>query len=259
MNQVCANCGGYIGDYIVAGTGDVKICNCRYQDQPTSKDIQPGQAITLPDGRIVPANPTSKDCTHDHPGCLVQAILNPDHPEHGRFLCKVCGAYFDPPDQPTSKDWDSPVAKSSKSPRWKGESASKSSKHQYLIKHFGQPRICESPTCDGKTEKRWFDWALKRGRTYSHNREDYLRLCRACHRRYDLTPELEEKGKKNLWWAKEGQRSPTPARKLTDEQVIEIRERYAKGDISQMQLGREYGVTGENIYHIVRRKIWKYI
>lgn len=40
--------------------------------------------------------------------------------------------------------------------------------------------------------------------------------------------------------------------KLTDDQIIEIRKRFAKGSISQKALGREYGVSGNHIGSIVK-------
>ncbi len=47
--------------------------------------------------------------------------------------------------------------------------------------------------------------------------------------------------------------------KLTAKDVREIRIRYAKGGISQMALGREYGVSDTQIWRIVHRKRWKHI
>jgi len=43
-----------------------------------------------------------------------------------------------------------------------------------------------------------------------------------------------------------------PASKLTDRQVKEIREQYARGGITQKQLGNKYGVTFQTISKIVR-------
>lgn len=74
----------------------------------------------------------------------------------------------------------------------------KSQVHKWLDTHYGKPSICESKTCDKKTVKRWFDWALKTGKTYERNRNNFFRLCRSCHRRYDLTPEKKEQAIKNL-------------------------------------------------------------
>jgi len=47
--------------------------------------------------------------------------------------------------------------------------------------------------------------------------------------------------------------------KLTEEQVREIREKYANCDISYQQLALEYGVNYHNIYFIITRRLWKHI
>lgn len=47
--------------------------------------------------------------------------------------------------------------------------------------------------------------------------------------------------------------------KLTDEQVVEIRRRYAAGGISQEALGVEYGMHQTAISAVVRRKWWQHI
>jgi hypothetical protein len=52
----------------------------------------------------------------------------------------------------------------------------------------------------------------------------------------------------NHWWAK-----------LTENQVREIRRRYAAGGITQTKLGEEYGICIESVSLIVRRINWKHI
>ena len=47
--------------------------------------------------------------------------------------------------------------------------------------------------------------------------------------------------------------------KLTEEQVLEIRRRYAAGGVFQRELGDEYGVTNALISLIVRREIWTHL
>jgi hypothetical protein len=47
-----------------------------------------------------------------------------------------------------------------------------------------------------------------------------------------------------------------PRARLTEEQVTEIRERYAAGDILQRELGIEYGVNQSRISHIITRRNW---
>jgi hypothetical protein len=46
---------------------------------------------------------------------------------------------------------------------------------------------------------------------------------------------------------------------LTDQKVRDIRDRHAKGGVSLAALGREYGVTKQNIRSIVLRKTWRHV
>jgi HNH endonuclease len=47
--------------------------------------------------------------------------------------------------------------------------------------------------------------------------------------------------------------------RLTAEQVREIRRRWAAGGITQVALGKEYGVANVTICAIVTRRIWKHV
>lgn len=47
--------------------------------------------------------------------------------------------------------------------------------------------------------------------------------------------------------------------KLTTEQVLEIREAYASGRNTQVELARIYGIHKRNIWMITSRKVWKHI
>jgi transposase-like protein len=50
-------------------------------------------------------------------------------------------------------------------------------------------------------------------------------------------------------WKRDGFRQANTL--LTDEQVVELRRRYAKGGISQRALAREYGICQPHVSHIV--------
>lgn len=66
------------------------------------------------------------------------------------------------------------------------------SQHQFLVRNYGNPKQCEFCGITGKKESdgRWsIQWARKRDRDYSHNKDDYHQLCRMCHGKYDLTDE----------------------------------------------------------------------
>lgn len=146
-------------------------------------------------------------------------------------------------------------------PRWKGDRASIQSKHDYLKKHFGTASYCVNPNCEGKSK--FFDWCLITGRKYSHNPNDYLWLCRKCHRKYDLTPEKEEKAKKNLWWNTGTKINYAKGEKINNakldtEKVLRIREDY-KVCKNYAELARKYGVTPPTIQDAVKRITWKHI
>jgi len=68
--------------------------------------------------------------------------------------------------------------------------------HKWLIAHYGNENKCEFGNCTMKSKT--YDWALKKRKSYLRKRENFLRLCRSCHRRYDLTPEKKIQAIKNL-------------------------------------------------------------
>lgn len=68
--------------------------------------------------------------------------------------------------------------------RWKGdhESVAIATKHDRIRKMWGTPRICE--IC-GTTEAKIYDWSNK-DHLYRVDRDDWQRLCRQCHRQWDV-------------------------------------------------------------------------
>ena len=64
---------------------------------------------------------------------------------------------------------------------WKGGTQSYDSLHNWVEIRLGKPRKCQY--CK-TTKAKFFDWANK-SHQYKHDLNDWLRLCRLCHRRYD--------------------------------------------------------------------------
>jgi hypothetical protein len=60
--------------------------------------------------------------------------------------------------------------------------------HKWLSRNFIKLSKCEK--CGGE---RFIEWALKKGKKHSHNRDDYLCLCSSCHKKYDYTLERRER------------------------------------------------------------------
>lgn len=67
-------------------------------------------------------------------------------------------------------------------PMWGGAKISKTGIHTWLRKTYGRPNICEF--CKD-TNMIKYDWALKVGFSYERKRENFIRLCRGCHMKYD--------------------------------------------------------------------------
>jgi hypothetical protein len=74
---------------------------------------------------------------------------------------------------------------------WKGENVLVYTKHQWLYKNYGKADRCDNPKCEHRSNK--FEWALKKGFKYEKKRENYMKLCKVCHFKYDFTGEKRQK------------------------------------------------------------------
>lgn len=104
--------------------------------------------------------------------------------------------------------------KGKNNPRWKGREAGYHSKHLFLVRNFGNPSICSMCHIKGKKEKdsRWsIQWALKHDKDYTHDKDDYMPLCRSCHGKYDWN---ENKTKQMIEAAKKQKGTKSMAKSL---------------------------------------------
>jgi hypothetical protein len=67
--------------------------------------------------------------------------------------------------------------------RWKGSGATYTAFHTRIWRRRGKPKQCS--VCGTNDPKRTYDWANLTGRY--DDPEDYKRMCRSCHRRYDIS------------------------------------------------------------------------
>ncbi len=72
-------------------------------------------------------------------------------------------------------------------PLWKGDNVSYTSLHEWL--HIYKPK---SKYCEFCKKQPPFDIALKKGKQYTRNFNDYFWLCRKCHTRYDRKAGMED-------------------------------------------------------------------
>ena len=66
--------------------------------------------------------------------------------------------------------------------RWKGSKASYVAKHMWIIKHYGNAKMCSiDPTHRAKR----YEWANISGK-HIRDISDYMELCPSCHRKMDM-------------------------------------------------------------------------
>lgn len=63
--------------------------------------------------------------------------------------------------------------------------------HDWINRHYGKANKCQNPNCKNKSKV--YEYCLKRGREHDRNINNYIQLCRSCHRLYDMTDELKKK------------------------------------------------------------------
>lgn len=114
--------------------------------------------------------------------------------------------------------WDSlKGTKGSNAPHWKGNKIGKTAVHCWLNVVYGKPKKCEH--CGTTDESKVYEWANK-DHKYRRVREDFKRLCRSCHRKYDLTPDKKEKAIKNLYWNTKTIRTTQDGKQYNETQFV---------------------------------------
>jgi hypothetical protein len=78
-----------------------------------------------------------------------------------------------------------------KHPQWKGDDVGYGGIHNWLRINFGNPDVCENVDCLKKPTKR-FEWALIKGKKCERKRENFIKMCVSCHRRYDMTEDKRQ-------------------------------------------------------------------
>lgn len=76
---------------------------------------------------------------------------------------------------------------------WRGDQVGYHALHVWLAANYGKPSLCEH--CGTTTAKR-FEWANV-DHVYRRVREDWMRLCTSCHRKYDYAAGICRAGSPN--------------------------------------------------------------
>jgi hypothetical protein len=123
-------------------------------------------------------------------------------------------------------------------PAWKGSDAGYQALHNRVMHERGRADHCERRRQAG-CRSITYEWAHLHG-TDPGDPQNYISLCKTCHQEYD------------------GQQGSKHANaKLTDDQVVEIRRRYASGGVSQQSLADEFGVDQTAISKITLGRTYR--
>lgn len=97
--------------------------------------------------------------------------------------------------------------------------------HYWLRKNYGSPKICELEDCPKKSKT--FDWALKKGKRHEKIRDNYIRLCRQCHTKYDWN---EEKTNRAIEITHTKEANENRSKSLTGRKLPQwVKEKISKG------------------------------
>lgn len=108
------------------------------------------------------------------------------------IVCKICSKSFKDknyPPKPRKFCSTKCYAESlklitgSNSPNWLGDKAGYMAIHQWLIKNYGTPSVCEINNNHKHTR---YEWANLNGEMkFKRDKSHYIRLCKSCHIRFD--------------------------------------------------------------------------
>ena len=124
------------------------------------------------------------------------------------------------------------------SPHWKDDNVGISGVHYWVKKYLFKPDKCNR--CKKITKV--LDLSNNSGK-YLRDLSDWEYICKSCHRLKDKMSQGEKNGRA----------------KLTEKQVLEIRQKYIPWKYSTTKLAKEYNITNQLIGMIICKKSWKHI
>lgn len=98
--------------------------------------------------------------------------------------CKECNNIFEPYPQNLKKGYA--VFCSMKCYNFsRGRNPGYHAVHKWLKDKFGKADRCENNSCNNISKN--YNWALKKNCEYIKDRNNFIRFCISCHRKYDFT------------------------------------------------------------------------
>jgi hypothetical protein len=127
--------------------------------------------------------------------------------------------------------------------------------------HFGKPKKCDH--CGTTDTEKHYDWANV-DHKYRRRREDFKRLCRSCHLRYDWNPSRHKQATKNLYWNTGASVNHVRGEnhgnaKLTKDQALYIKYKKDMTNEEKKVIMKEFGICRQTV-NLIRRGIsWGHI
>lgn len=121
-------------------------------------------------------------------------IRSPEQIERVRALGKRTGKASKGRKNPHTPEWNAKIGerqRGEKNHRWVGDSVSYKGLHDWISKNFEASGTCEFCGRTGLSGM-FINWAAKDGK-YTRDRNNWLRLCKKCHNKYDRINERRQK------------------------------------------------------------------
>lgn len=146
--------------------------------------------------------------------------------------------------------------------------------HHWLVRHYGKANKCENPICSYSNPK-IYQWALRFGKEYIKDRNNFWMLCPSCHIKIDATPTKAQKlrllrlgtklsiaTRNKMSLAGMGRQFSLSSRKQIAEhngktslqarkQIIILCE---QGKLTKTDIGKMFRITRQAVGHLFKRK-----
>lgn len=82
-------------------------------------------------------------------------------------------------------EWRHRTIKGENHPQFRKNTTNYFSVHDWMVKIYGKADRCVH--CKKENPKKYYEWALKKGKEHKRDRSHYISLCKPCHFKYDFT------------------------------------------------------------------------
>lgn len=126
--------------------------------------------------------------------------------------------------------------------------------HQWLHSRHGKAYYCSNPNCDGISKK--YDWALKKGYNYNHCVDNFMQLCKTCHKNYDMTEDIRNRFKEEYRSGRRKMPTYKLGKPLKSVDMLTLDGKYIKSFPSVKEAAKEMKIMPNGISMAIKGS-WK--